>query len=71
MDVDDFVIRNLTDQATAFIQIATAMREKVQDLPEAERAEVETASAVLSKVRASRDPSAGRPLLPLTVKDTP
>jgi hypothetical protein len=71
MDVDDFVIRNLTDQATAFTQIATAMREKVRDLPEAERAEVESASAILRKVRASRDPSAGRPLLPLTVKDMP
>jgi hypothetical protein len=57
MDVDDFVIRNLTDQATAFTQIATAMREKVQDLPEAERAEVEAASAVLRKARASRDPA--------------
>lgn len=71
MDADDFVIRNLTDQADAFTHVAASMREKLHSLPEDERAEVEHASTVLRKVRAGRDVSQGRPLLPLTVKDKP
>jgi hypothetical protein len=63
-------VRNLADQAAAFTQVAAAMREKMQILPDAERAEVEQASAVLRKARAARDVSGGRPLLPLTVTDT-
>jgi len=68
MDVDDFVVRNLADQAAAFAEIAASMRQRLQALPDAERAEVEQASSVLRKMRASRDLSDGHTLLPLTVK---
>ncbi|WP_369228407.1 hypothetical protein AB5J52_47820 [Streptomyces sp. R39] len=45
------------------------MRDRLSSLPEAEREEIEEASAVLRKVRATRDHT----LLPLTVirKGTP
>lgn len=33
IDAEDFVLRNLTDQATAFGQVAAAMRAKLQALP--------------------------------------
>ncbi|HTZ44882.1 MAG TPA: site-specific integrase [Jatrophihabitans sp.] len=70
MDADEFVVRNLADQAAAFGQVAEAMRSKLQSLPEAERVEVEQASVLLRKVRAGRsldgNLSGGRPLLPLT-----
>lgn len=65
MDADNFVVRNLADQAAAFTQVATAMRNKLQALPDAERAEVEQASTILRKMRAGRSHT----LLPLTVKD--
>jgi integrase len=71
MDADDFVVRNLADQAGAFSQVAVSMRDKLNSLPEAERAEVEAASAILRKVRAGRDLAAGRTLLPLSVTDPP
>jgi hypothetical protein len=67
MDADDFVVRNLTDQADAFTGIAASMRDRLRALPASERAEVEQASAVLRKLRASTSP----PLLPLTVKGQP
>ncbi|MET7784465.1 tyrosine-type recombinase/integrase [Streptomyces sp. NPDC005388] len=69
MDADDFVARNLTDQITAFTNVAGTMRDRLSSLPEAEREEIEEASAVLRKVRATRDHT----LLPLTVirKGTP
>ncbi|MPY98707.1 MAG: tyrosine-type recombinase/integrase [Actinophytocola sp.] len=66
MGVDDFVTRNLDDQAAAFTQVAATMRERLQALPDDERCEVEQASAVLRKVRAGR----AHKLLPLTVKDS-
>jgi integrase len=69
MDTDTFVVRNLADQVGAFTQIATSMREKMAALPDAERAEVEAASALLRTLRAGRDVSGGHTLLPLTVKD--
>ncbi|MGH9154950.1 MAG: tyrosine-type recombinase/integrase [Acidimicrobiales bacterium] len=52
MDADDFVVRNLADQADAYRQIATAMRDQLASLPGAERAEVEAASATLRRMRA-------------------
>ena len=67
--VDDFVTRNLADQAAAFTHVAVTMRDRLQNLPDAERAEVEQASTTLRKMRASLDVSDGRTLLPLTVKD--
>ncbi|MER7408111.1 tyrosine-type recombinase/integrase [Streptomyces sp. NPDC000070] len=69
MDADDFVVRNLTDQITAFTNVGDTMRNRLSSLSEDEREEIEEASAVLRKVRASRD----HKLLPLTVirKDSP
>ncbi|WP_437105377.1 hypothetical protein [Streptomyces sp. enrichment culture] len=63
MDADDFVVRNLTDQITAFTTVADTMRDRLSKLPTDEREEIEEASAVLRKVRATRD----HKLLPLTV----
>jgi hypothetical protein len=71
MDADDFVVRNLADQAAAFGRVAGAMREKLADLPEDERTEVEAASAVLRKMRAGRDATDGRKLIPLIVDNAP
>ncbi len=67
MDADDFVVRNLADQADAFTNVAAAMRDRLAQLPDDERAEVEAASAVLRKMRAGRNPSEGRKLIPLSV----
>lgn len=63
MDADEFVIRNLTDQITAFTEVATTMTRQLDQLPGEERAAIEDASAVLRKTRAMRDHN----LLPLTV----
>ncbi|TGA99693.1 site-specific integrase [Streptomyces sp. MZ04] len=63
MDADDFVVRNLGDQITAFTTVANTMRDRLGGLPDDEREEIEQASAVLRKVRATRDHT----LLPLTV----
>ncbi|WP_197686175.1 tyrosine-type recombinase/integrase [Actinoplanes derwentensis] len=63
MDADEFVVRNLTDQITAFKDVAATMRTKLDLLPAEERAAIEEASTVLRKSRALRD----RKLLPLTV----
>lgn len=68
IEADEFVLRNLTDQAEAFTRVAARMRDTLDALPEAERAEVEQASAVLRQARARRDLAAGRSLLPLSVK---
>jgi hypothetical protein len=67
MGADGFVVRNLDDQAAAFTDVATAMRDRLAALPDAERAEVEQASATLRKLRAGRT----HKLLPLTVADQP
>ncbi|MGH2500790.1 MAG: tyrosine-type recombinase/integrase [Candidatus Limnocylindria bacterium] len=71
IDADDFVVRNVTDQADAFSRIAETMRDKLSSLPDPERAEVEQASAILRKVRVGRDVDGGRKLLPLIVKERP
>lgn len=63
MDADDFVVRNLSDQIAAFTTVATTMRDRLGSLPEDERDEIEQASSVLRKVRATRD----HKLLPLSV----
>ncbi|GAA2463052.1 tyrosine-type recombinase/integrase [Streptomyces macrosporus] len=63
MDADDFVVRNLADQITAFTNVADTMRDRLGNLPQDEREEIEEASAVPRKVRATRD----HKLLPLTV----
>ncbi|QHC23220.1 hypothetical protein GR130_19225 [Streptomyces sp. GS7] len=63
MDVDGFVIRNLTDQIAAFQQVIATMQNELAGLPDDERSEIEEASAVLRKARATH----GRTTLPLTV----
>lgn len=63
MDADDFVVRNLADQITAFTTVAGTMRDRLGKLPPDEREEIEEASSILRKVRATRD----HKLLPLTV----
>jgi hypothetical protein len=63
MDIDEFVIRNLTEQITAFKDVATTMRTQLDRLPAEERSAIEEASMVLRKTRALR----GHKLLPLTV----
>jgi hypothetical protein len=54
MDADEFVVRNLDDQAAAFSIVAQSMRDRLVTLPDEERNEVEAASAVLRKMRAGR-----------------
>jgi hypothetical protein len=63
MDVDDFVIRNLTEQIATFQQVIATMQSQLASLPADERTEIEEASAVLRKARATH----GRTTLPLTV----
>ena len=63
MDADEFVIRNLTDQITAFKDVAATMSAQLDQLPVEDRAAIEDASAVLRKTRAIRD----HKLLPLTI----
>lgn len=63
MDADEFVIRNLTDQITAFKDVATTMHTQLQHLPAEESSAIEEASAVLRKTRAVRD----HKMLPLGV----
>ena len=52
IDADDFVVRNLSDQADAYRQVAATMRDKLAALTDTERSEVEAASATLRKLRA-------------------
>jgi hypothetical protein len=52
MDVDDFVLRNLTDQITSYQNVLDSMHIKLASYDDAEREEVERAAAVLRKVRA-------------------
>lgn len=47
MNADDFVVRNLADQITAFTNVADTMRNRLTSLPPNEREEIEEASAVL------------------------
>jgi len=68
MDADDFVVRNLSDQAEAFGRVAEVMRDRLASLPEQDRAEVEAASATLRKMRAGRDDTVDRRLIPLRVE---
>lgn len=60
MDAADFVIAGLTAQIDSYTDIAATMRQRLAALPEAERAEIEEAAAIMRKTRA-----AGRTILPL------
>ncbi len=53
IDADDFVVRNLSDQADAYRQVAATMRDRLAALTDTERSEVEAASATLRMLRAA------------------
>ena len=54
MAADNFVVRNLNDQISAFDRVRTKMREQLQDMNPEERQQIEEASTVLRKSRASQ-----------------
>lgn len=54
MDAADYVITSLTAQIEAFAAVCDRMRQRLAELPAAERAEVEDASKLLRKARAGR-----------------
>ena len=54
LDTDDFVVRNLTDQIEAFDRVRTKMREQLKNLSAEQRHQIDEASTVLRKSRASR-----------------
>lgn len=53
MDAAGYVITNLTDQVTAYAEVAATMRKTLASLPAAERAAIEDAAAVMRKARAA------------------
>ena len=63
MEADNFVVRNLNDQISAFDRVRTKMREQLQDMHPEERQQIEEASTVLRKSRASQ----GLPTTTLTI----
>lgn len=63
MDAAGFVITAMSQEIAAYEAVTATMRRTLADLPAAQRAEIEQASAVLRKARAAD----GRALLPLTV----
>ena len=63
MAADNFVVRNLNDQISAFDRVRTKMREQLQDMHPEDRQEIEEASTVLRKSRASQ----GLPTTTLTI----
>jgi integrase len=62
MEAADYVITNLTDQVHAYSDVAAKMRKNLAELPADERAEIEEASAIMRKARAT----SAHTLLPLT-----
>jgi len=64
MAADNFVVRNLNDQISAFDRVRTKMREQLQDMHPEDRQQIEEASTVLRKSRASQG-------LPTTMTITP
>jgi integrase-like protein len=64
MAADDFVVRNLNDQINAFDRVRTKMREQLRNMDAEERQQIEEASTVLRKSRASQG-------LPTTLTITP
>jgi hypothetical protein len=63
MDAAEFVITAISAEIAAYEAVTATMRRRLAELPDAERAEIELASAVLRKARISDAPE----LLPLTV----
>lgn len=65
MDADEFVLMNIGDQITAFQGVAERMRDRMSDLDDDEKSEIEEASRILRKVRAASSPTMlGMPTLP-------
>nr|WP_237543708.1 tyrosine-type recombinase/integrase [Streptomyces sp. SID5594] len=62
MEVDEFVVRNLDDQITAFKGTVETVRKLMESMGQDERDEVEEASAVLRKVRAVQGHRSAVPL---------
>lgn len=52
MNVDGFVLRNLSDQITAYQQVVDMMKARLATLPADQQQEVEQAAALLRRVRA-------------------
>lgn len=63
MDAAEYVVRNLSEQVDAYAEVAATMRQRLADLPADERAEIEEASAIMRRARATTT----HRLLPLTV----
>ncbi|WP_406296513.1 site-specific integrase [Embleya sp. NBC_00888] len=63
MDAEEWVVRNMAEQVASFKDVAERMKEQMDELDPAERAEIEEASKILRKTRAAN----GRATLPLTV----
>jgi hypothetical protein len=70
MDVDEFVLRNLTSQITAYQHVLDSMRTRLDTLDDDQRREVEDASAVLRKVRAG-GASGQLPITPAQASEGP
>ncbi|WP_307482469.1 tyrosine-type recombinase/integrase [Pseudarthrobacter sulfonivorans] len=65
MDVDTYVLRNLDDQINSYRNVLSAMKDRLDALPDEEQQEVEQAAILLRRLRAG---SGGPTQLPLTVK---
>ena len=65
MEADEFVVRNLSDQISAFDRIRTKMRNQLKDMDAEERQEIEEASTVLRKSRASQGLSTRLTITPI------
>jgi hypothetical protein len=63
MDAAELVIAAIGEEIAAYQIVTATMRRRLAELPDADRAEIEQASAVLRKARISDTPA----LLPLTV----
>lgn len=66
MDVDEFVLRNLSDQITAYQQVVEAMKARLAALPAEQQHEVAEAGALLRRARAG----AAAPPVQLTITPT-
>lgn len=65
MDTAEFVIRNMDDEIAAFRGVVDVMHQHLDQMPDAERGEIEEASRILRKVRAAAGPTLlGMPAMP-------
>jgi hypothetical protein len=68
MEVDEFVVRNFDDQIAAYKRVVDQMHQQLADMEPQERAEVQEASTVLRKMRAT---ASGRGSVALPVPTFP